>query len=284
MQPKYIINVHGHLRHDQDIVARIALWRKCNVRKFCVLCLPSRRQGKAQGQYFTNEDLLPWLKRYPDLLVGMGAVNLGKVPDRPEAIDRLKEAGFTGLKFIEAYYPYNHELYFPLYERAQELGMPILFHTGWLSPAEDGSDGDYGIDSNNYRPYLLDKIARAFPKLKMIGAHLGLPHAEEALQMISVYPNVYYDFSGGSGRKPHELKVMKALSPLLPGANMEDPVENPALGYFRKLCFATDNPEPPVWIEVSDRIMDRLCIPAELRERFYWRNAAEIFGWSEADL
>lgn len=279
--PERIINVHAHLHHSQNIAERIKLWRVCNVRRVCVLCLYPYVENPPMGGYYTNEDLRPLLKQYPDILVGMGALNLGRAPDGPGAIDRLKEWGFAGLKIIQSYYPYNHELYFPLYERAEQLGMPVFFHTGWLANGAD--DGALGINSDNYRPYMLDKIARAFPRLKMIGAHLGKPHAEEALQML-IYPNVYYDFSGGSGRKPHELWISRALSPYLPGADMRDPAENPALEYFKKFCFATDNPEPPIWIEVSERILDRLCIPAETRERFYWRNAADIFGWKEAEL
>jgi len=138
------------------------------------------------SSYFTNEDLIPWLERYPDILVGMAAIDLSKNPDPPEKIEKLKEKGFTGLKFIHPYYPYNHEVYFPLYEKAEKLGTPILFHTGWVSIGRD--DGKYGVDSNNMRPYCFDKIARAFPRLKMIGAHLGKPHAHEALGMIKKFP------------------------------------------------------------------------------------------------
>jgi hypothetical protein len=279
--PKYVINVHGHLHHDQNIEERIKLWRKYNVRKFCALCFQPRWRSKANDQYFTNEDLIPWLKRYPDLLVGMGSINLSKNPDPPEKIDELKAQGFTGLKFIDCYYPYNHEIYFPLYARAEKLGMPICFHTGIVATTED--DGKYGIDANNMRPYYLDKIARAFPRLKLIGFHLGKPHAEEALMMISEHRNIYYDFSGGGGEKVHERWVLRSLSPM-PGANIADPTENLALDYFQKLCFGTDNPEPPVWIEVANRIIDKLCIPQELQERFYWQNAAQIFGWTESDL
>ena len=282
MKPKLIINIHGHLHHSQDVEARIKLWRECNVHKFCVLCMPDYRGEESARDYFLNEDLVPWMKKYPDILVGMGALDMSAVPDAPGKIDRLKEWGFSGLKCIDSVYPYNHDLYFPLYQRAQELDMPILFHTGWLGSKMDGSDGRRGTNSDNYRPYLLDMIARAFPRLKVVGAHLGKPHAEEALQMM-VYPNVYFDISGGSGRKRHEMWMTKALSGM-PGADMSDPAENPALEYFKKLCFGTDNPEPPIWIAASDRIMDRLCIPDETREWFYWRNAATIFGWEEGDL
>jgi len=214
----------------------------------------------------------------------MGCVDLRKNPDPPEKIDNLKEQGFAGLKVIYSYYPYNHEIYFPLYARAEKLGMPIIFHTGYLAQAGDGSDGKYGIDCNNYRPYLFDKIARAFPNLKIIGAHLGKPHCDEAITMMMAHRNVYFDFSGGSGRKSAKLKILKALSPMTSDANMSDPAENPALRYFRKLCFGTDNPDPPIWIENSNWIMDKLHIPEETRERFYWKNAAEIFNWDESDL
>jgi len=281
VKPKHIINIHGHLRHDQDIEARIRLWRECGVRRFCALALPHRNGTRAREGYFSNEDMAPWLKRYPDILVGLGALDLYQRPDPPEVIDRLVEQGFSGLKFIEAAYPYSHDIYFPLYARAEALRLPILFHTGWLASTLE--DGRYGVNAENYRPYHLDRIARAFPELRIIGAHLGKPHAEEALQMITAFPNVYYDISGGSGKRPHVLWMLRALGPY-PGANLADPEENPALLHFRKFCFATDNPEPPVWIEASDRIMDALQIPAETREDFYWRNAARIFGWAESDL
>ena len=282
MKPKLVINVHAHLHHSQDIEARIRLWRACGVRKCCVLCMPAYRGWESGRDYFLNQDLLPWMRKHPDILVGMGALDMSAKPDAPDMIDRLKEQGFSGLKCIGSALPYNHDIYFPLYQRAEELGMPILFHTGWLGSTMDGSDGRLGINSDNYRPYLFDKIARAFPRLGIIGAHLGKPHAEEALQMM-IYPNVYFDFSGGSGRKRHEMWMSRALSGL-PGADMADPAENPALEHFGKLCFGTDNPEPPIWLAASHRIMDRLCIPDATRERFYWRNAAAIFGWDEADL
>jgi predicted TIM-barrel fold metal-dependent hydrolase len=79
--------------------------------------------------------------------------------------------------------------------------------------AQLNGDGRGGVGAENMRPYLLDRIARAFPSLKIIGAHLGLPHANEALQMISSYDNLYSDFSGGNGDKVHIRKVLAALLP-----------------------------------------------------------------------
>ncbi len=46
----------------------------------------------------------------------------------------------------------------------------------------------------------------------------------------------------------------------------------------KNLCFATDNPEPPRWIELSQRLMDELELPPDLQERFWWRNGARWLG------
>jgi hypothetical protein len=67
--------------------------------------------------------------------------------------------------------------------------------------------------------------------------------------------------------------------PPLPGSNMADPEENPALGLFEnKLLFATDNPEPDTWVPASEFIMDTLQIPPAIRECFYYKTAMKLLG------
>jgi predicted TIM-barrel fold metal-dependent hydrolase len=65
------------------------------------------------------------------VILGFSGVNLvaGEV-DRPDAVDRFVEQGFRALKSISNSYPYDHDTYWPLYERADQLRLPILFHTG----------------------------------------------------------------------------------------------------------------------------------------------------------
>ena len=276
-----IINVHTHLRLQDDIPARVANWRKWNMRKVVCLSLHDRWRD---GGYCVNRDFPPIMKEYPDIIVGFAGVNLmaGQV-DHPDAINRFLEQGYAGLKFEDNSYPYNHEIYWPLYERAQQLKMPILFHTGCLGPLKLGDinyDGRDGIDAENMRPYLIDKVARAFPRLTIIGAHLGNPHFFEAIKLMQTHPNVYFDFSGGGGGIKHTRIVTAALLPPLPGSRMDDPNENPSLQLFaEKLLFGTDNPEPDVWVPASEFIMDMLQIPLCTRENFYYKTAAALFGW-----
>jgi len=135
MPPAKIISVHTHLHKSQDVDARVKLWRECGLVKVCVQVLTA---DPADSTY-DNAGVLEWMRKYPDLILVFGYVELGPRPDPPEQVDRLKEQGFTGLKFIAPSEPYGHEGYYPLYERAQALGMPILFHTGFL--AVSASDG-----------------------------------------------------------------------------------------------------------------------------------------------
>ena len=279
-----IINIHTHLRLKDDMPSRVANWRKWNLEK--VVCLSTHPRWKAAG-YCINEDYPAIMKQYPDLIVGFAGVNLvADEVDEPDTLDQLKEQGFEGLKFEDNSYPYNHDLYWPLYERAEQLELPILFHTGYLAPLmreECNYDARDRIDAENMRPYLLDRVARSFPKLKMVGAHLGLPHAPEALTLMCACENVYFDFSGGSGQKMHLHKILRAM---MPPAGLEidwaDPAENQALVWFEKLCFGTDNPEPDVWVPASEYIMDALQIPDSLRRKFYYDNAARVLGLAGA--
>jgi len=273
-KPERIINIHGHLRHDQDLAARMRCWQEWNVERFVCLCLHPRW---AEEGYFTNDDLIAARDRLGDVVVGFAAVGVAEIEgvDGADAIDRYAEQGFVGLKILAPSRPLSDEIYFPIYERAEQLGLPILFHTGFLGT--QAADAHYSVDSENMRPYRFDRLARSFPKLKIIGAHLGGPHYHEALVMIESHANVYYDFSGGSGHQPHLRKVASAMLPHPSLAtDMADPQQNRALVWFEKLLFGTDNPEPDVWVPGAQWIMDRLEIPDALRRRFFYDNAAAL--------
>ena len=116
----------------------------------------------------------------------------------PEIVDKLKEKGFVGLKAIRPAYPYDDERYFPYYERAEKLNMPIVFHTGVISRANRSmlSPG-LSTCSSNMRPGYAMGIASAFPDLTIVLAHLGVPWGEEAFCAALSHSNIYLDLSGG---------------------------------------------------------------------------------------
>ena len=79
----------------------------------------------------------------------------------------------------------NHHLEpgFPIYEAAQELGIPVMIHQAGVS----------GIDAKLElgRPAMLDDIGREFRDLRVIIAHCGLPWVDEALFLLTKHPNFY---------------------------------------------------------------------------------------------
>jgi len=79
----------------------------------------------------------------------------------------ITEMGFRGLKLYPPYqhfFPNQQEIY-PLYDKAVELGVPIMFHTG--SSIYRNSKLKYGD------PLHLDDVATDFPELRIVMAHSG---------------------------------------------------------------------------------------------------------------
>lgn len=75
------------------------------------------------------------LERYPELLCGMGWLRLDEDP--PSLIDEFADRGFHGIKTLGPSKNYDDEAYYAHYERAQERGLRILFHTGILGGPVD---------------------------------------------------------------------------------------------------------------------------------------------------
>ena len=86
------------------------------------------------------------------------------------------------------FYPNDAALY-PLYGAAQELGMPVMYHTG-LSVFQN-SRIKYG------NPIFLDDVAVDFPDLTLVMSHGGRgPWYDEAMTMLRIHKNAYIDITG----------------------------------------------------------------------------------------
>ena len=149
----------------------------------------------------TQEEVLQAVKDHPQVVYAYGHLDFSK---GVEEIDRLKDAGFCGLKPYKPQTNWNDQRYYPFYARAEELDMPILFHTGMAVSAgswKERSAGGFGPDG--MRPGYLGGIAEAFPLLRIIGGHLGYPWFDETVQNIYYYKNIVHDISGY--RHPEQL-------------------------------------------------------------------------------
>jgi len=143
-----------------------------------------------------NDEVARIAARSDDKLVPFAGVdpNSGKA-----ALTELKRAvkvlGMRGLKVhgsANSVYLNDAKLMFPIYEFCQEVGVPILFHTGTTGL------GDCEIKYS--KTELLDEVCQRFPDLKVVMAHFGWPWPEVAIAIALRNPNVFIDVSGWKPR------------------------------------------------------------------------------------
>ncbi len=161
-------------------------------------------------QIFSEEDFSPieeqedelaeFVGTFPERFVGFGSIN----PNRGEnyiqrRVEKIVERGFKGIKLLPTFMLFNPADRLPrlLFALAQEKGLVVLSHTGcdpgpWEDPAL----------SENARPSYLDAVARDFPQLKLVAAHLGCYSStkpglwlEEMLGVARRRENVFADIS-----------------------------------------------------------------------------------------
>ena len=161
---------------------------------FDVLCIGG---GVPQYGLATNDDVLREAEVYPDLFMPFARLSLGV--EGAARVEELHRCGFQGLRLMAPPAPYDEQRFFPVYEAAQALQMPVMFHTGYVpvTPLDRALD----VRCERMRPIHLDTIARCFPRLNIVGLSLGYPWCEEACETLRHHANVFFDLSGHLLRK-----------------------------------------------------------------------------------
>ena len=164
---------------------------------------------------------------------------------------KVEEEGFRGVKLYPTYQHYylNDARMYPLYSVAQDLGIPVLIHTG--SSVFKGSRLKYGD------PLHLDDVATDFPDLTLVMAHSGRGFwYDRAFFLSRLHANVYMELSG--------LPPSKLLTFFPELARNTD-----------KVIFGSDWPAVPRIRENMDAIA-ALALPPDGVENIMGGNAARI--------
>jgi predicted TIM-barrel fold metal-dependent hydrolase len=140
-----------------------------------------------------NDYIAALQQQDPGRIIGFASVNPNYRGPKAAVreLDRaIRELGLQGLKLYPMYQdwsPADPVTAFPVFERAEELGIPVMVHQA----------GSTRIDARmEYaRPALLDAAGRHFRGLKLIIAHCGLPWVDEALFMLTKHPNFFAELS-----------------------------------------------------------------------------------------
>lgn len=209
-----------------------------------------------------NDDVVAAVKKYPDRLIGNGYVHLGV--DTADKVDELVDKGFKGLKVTRPAVNYNDDACFPVYEKAEKYGLPILFHMGIVLYTQFDREDD--VCSMRMHPVMVDRIARWFPNLKIVIAHMGVPWFEETAIMMRFHKNVYTDLTGAS----------------LGWRNRFAPCDYQKMlfwdGAFDKILFGTDTHIRDMGDSLSDheRLVNLCNLSEETKTKIFSGNAKEL--------
>ncbi|MGC2192524.1 MAG: amidohydrolase family protein [Candidatus Dormiibacterota bacterium] len=144
------------------------------------------------GWKVSNEVVANLVAQRPDRFIGFASVDPNKHQLAVIELEHaVRELGMRGLKLhppTQHFYP-NDRAHYPLWAKAQELGIPVLVHTGHN---QSGGRLQYGD------PTLLDEVALDFPDLKIILAHFGFPWVNQAISVVWIRRNCYLELSGWS--------------------------------------------------------------------------------------
>ncbi|MCX5642414.1 MAG: amidohydrolase family protein [Candidatus Omnitrophica bacterium] len=263
-----IIDAHHHLLTTPGYPEELKLaCQQHGVEKVCLF-----GAGKMSADYGigNNNDVRKAMETHPELIIGFACFELGEDP--PGKIDDFAAQGFKGIKFINPAKNYDDKDFYPVYRRMEIIGIPALFHLGIV--ARHPNDKHNDINNERHRPIYLDTIARAFPDLTIIGAHLGNPWYEEAAMAARWNPNLYFDLSGSTLK----CKSAKFLSDLLwwtPTTRYRDPQGRHA---WEKIVFGSDVPAPEIPDVLNDYrlVMAELHLPLEIQAKVLGATMAKI--------
>jgi len=153
-----------------------------------MLFLEHQRHGITQAIVNVEDDIGKRAVRdLPDHFFASISIDPNEGMDAVRKIDRyasefdLKDVG----AFPSGLYPQvalNDKMFYPIYAKCIELGIPISVNTGIPGPP---------MPAEPQRPLYLDEVCLFYPELKLVMAHGADPWWGEAIRLLLKYPNLY---------------------------------------------------------------------------------------------
>ncbi|MCC6146373.1 MAG: amidohydrolase [Anaerolineaceae bacterium] len=204
----------------------------------------------------SNDYIHSLVKTYPDRLIGFASV-MPREKDAAAVLEHyIKDYGFKGLKLhppIQNFSP-TDPLIAPVIEKAIELDIPVLFHTGpiYLQSAMTS----YGS------PLLIDELAIRYPEATFVMAHGDPLGCDPAIA--SKHPNVYCDTT-------LRLADLTRIMPNIGEFYLEQ------LRGDEKLIFGTDSNPTRTWrFKYNLDAIEKMAAPQESKEKILWKTAAKL--------
>lgn len=208
-----------------------------------------------------TETVLQLCREAPDFFLPFASVDPNSDPAPAALLRRYVAEGAVGLKLYPSYqyfYPNEHRVY-PIYEVAQEAGIPVLFHIG--------SSVLPNTRLKFCDPIHLDDLAVDFPAMPVVMAHGGRGLWHQACAFLArQHTNFFIDVSGlVPGRLPQLFPALERLAD--------------------KLVFGSDWPAMPRSPGANARVVaDELGLSAGAAAAILRGNAARLLRLDPGDV
>jgi uncharacterized protein len=223
-------------------------------------------QNGVRGELLAThvDEVYPVLQKYPDRFFGWCGIDpLGGMETLRYIERAVRELGFIGVHVYPHWFgiPIDHRIYWPIYAKCCELGVPITMQVGRQSPRSGGK--------LVARPALLEEIAFDFPELKLIGLHVGFPFENETTTAVRSHENVYV--------------IADAWPPASWSQHFVDFIAQRDWGNYdggEKVMWGTDWPVQKLGPSIEQ--VRQLDIPEETKPKLLGENAIRILGLNVA--
>jgi predicted TIM-barrel fold metal-dependent hydrolase len=233
-----------------------------------------RERGRriAAAPHVPNEYVAEVHRQFPEMTVPVMAFN--PAYEGATIVDSVEHAvKELGAKALKIYPTYNHyrpddrELCWPFFQKAQDLGVPVIVHQSWTTTVD--------APMSLQRPAQLDDVGREFRDLTVVVAHLGVPWVDEAMCLVAKHDNFYTDLSFWTILERSELILMQLLR--CPGYGLT----------YDRIMWGTDYPlttpaeSLKIFREDLPAAAERMGLPMladEAMELILGGNAARLYG------
>jgi predicted TIM-barrel fold metal-dependent hydrolase len=142
----------------------------------------------------------------------------------------------------------------PVYELCIKFDLPMVIHTG-------------GKKQGKYNdPKFIIKIAKRYPKLKIVIAHYFFPRVEYCHDITRPYENIYFDTSGLADDEVIAATGLQKIKNVL-ALTAEERPDNVVFGTDYAMCS----------IRKHIDLIESLAIPREAKEKIFSANSIQLF-------
>lgn len=217
------------------------------------------RQAPRPLGIIPNDEITEVMQQHPGRFVAFTGIDLRDIDAGLKEIERThRYEGYRGVSIepgasFSPMYPDDKTLY-PIYERCQERDLPVSITISGMLCTMVGNDLAYGS------PTPVAKVAKDFPKLKIVISHGAWPSVMPMIEVAFMRENVYIspDLYINGIDTPGSQEYIKAAKSFMPD----------------RLLFGTAYPSRP--LKESVAAFRQWDLSPELQDKILYRNAARL--------